>query len=78
MAERAQNYAKNTQDYAKPVSAANALYPHLRSQAPHTTVAEPLHTANSVAAAMYPTLVKSAPKRTPADLKAWAEAIRRL
>jgi hypothetical protein len=62
-------------------SAAEALYPHLRSQ-----VSEPRQqqrTSNSVAAAMYPALVKSAAKlqspiRTTADLRAWAEHIRKL
>jgi hypothetical protein len=58
-------------------SAAEAIFPHLiKSQTP--PVRQPLRPSNPLAASMYPALVKPAAKRTPADLKAWAEYIRRL
>ena len=57
-----------------------AMYPHLKSQ-----VREPRQqqrSSNSIAQEMYPRRVKPAAKSqaqiTPADLKAWAEYIRKL
>jgi hypothetical protein len=56
------------------------MYPHLKSQ-----VREPRQqqrSSNSIAQEMYPARVKPAAKSqaqiTPADLKAWAEYIRKL
>jgi hypothetical protein len=62
-------------------TAAEAMYPHLKSQAPQSR--QQLRAANSVAAALYPNLAAQAAKpqspiRTPADLRAWAEYIRKM
>jgi len=61
-------------------TAAEAMYPHLKSQVPQPR--QQSRISNPIAQEMYPSLVKPAAKSqaqiTPADLKAWAEYIRKL
>jgi hypothetical protein len=61
-------------------TAAEAIYPHLKSQVPEPRQQQ--RSSNSIAQEMYPRRVKPAAKSqaqiTPADLKAWAEYIRKL
>jgi hypothetical protein len=63
-------------------SAAAALYPRLRSQVPQPHRGRHPPSTSTVAASMYPRLVKPAAKSqaqiTPADLRAWAEYIRKM